>query len=103
MARLGIEPRTLRFSVVGQPALTRSAERNKKWPFAGSFGTPPAIAAGRAVHEIPADTCGFRWVCAAMRGSAAQTPSGLAGYGVRSVTTRVAGRISEIRVTFAPA
>lgn len=23
--------------------------------------------------EIPADTCGFRWVCAVMRGSAAQT------------------------------
>ena len=56
MARGGLEPPTPRFSVVGQPALTRSAERSKKWLFAGGFGTPSAVAAGRAVHR---DTCGY--------------------------------------------
>lgn len=56
MARPGLEPGTPRFSVVGQPALTRSAERSKKRPFAGSFGTPSAVAAGRKIHR---DTCGY--------------------------------------------
>jgi hypothetical protein len=51
MARGGLEPPTPRFSVVGRPALTRSAEGSKKWPFAGSFGTPSAVAADRAVHR----------------------------------------------------
>jgi hypothetical protein len=56
MARPGLEPGTPRFSVVGQPALTSSAERSKKWLFAGVFETPSAVAAGRAVHR---DTCGY--------------------------------------------
>jgi hypothetical protein len=56
MARPGLEPGTPRFSGLGQPALTRSAERSKKWLFAGSFGTPSAVAADGAVHR---DTCGY--------------------------------------------
>jgi hypothetical protein len=56
MARGGLEPPTPRFSVVGQPALTRSAERSKKCLFAGSFGAPSAVASGCAVHR---DTCGY--------------------------------------------
>lgn len=35
MARLGIEPRTPRFSVMGRPALTPCAEGSKKPAFAG--------------------------------------------------------------------
>ena len=56
MARPRLELGTPRFSVVGQQALTRSDERSKKCLFAGIFGTPPAVAAGRAVHR---DTCGY--------------------------------------------
>ena len=68
MARGGLEPPTPRFSVVGQPALTRCAEGSKTPSFAllrAFYEEPPAPLGHRAPGR---DTGGFRWVCAAMRG-----------------------------------
>jgi hypothetical protein len=100
MARPGLEPGTLRFSVVGQPALTRSAERSEKWPFAGVFGTPSAVVASRAVHR---DTCGYVRIPVGLcrdAGVGGTNPAvGSSGYGVRSLTSSVAGRTSEIYAT----
>jgi hypothetical protein len=65
MARGGLEPPTRRFSVVGQPALTRSAECSKNSLLAG------CLRGGRR-HVIKSafgrDTVGFRWVCVAGMG-----------------------------------
>jgi hypothetical protein len=60
VARGGLEPPTPRFSVVGRPALTRSTEGTKKWPFAGIFDPRQQSRPAVLSTEISAVTGGYR-------------------------------------------